>query len=317
MSGVSETGSTTRWWPLAVSLAVACVLVGAGEARAQDLEPKAYSASPVGASFLVLGLSRSTGSVLTDPTLPLKDVDARINGIPLAAGYTFGLFGKLALVTVAVPYAWGDVSGLVFEQARRSVSRSGLTDARAKFSINLVGNQAMGLREFVKAPRKTIVGTSLTVTPHSGQYDGTKLINLGTNRWGFKPEVGVSVPKGPWDFDAYLGVWMFTDNPDFFPSGRVRSQDPIVALQGHGSYTFKPRLWAAIDATWYRGGGASLDGGESTGTMNNSRLGATVSFPMGRRQSFKVAYSSGVSVRTGSDFRTLSIGYQFLRFGKL
>jgi hypothetical protein len=299
-----------------MALALSCVLAGASEARAQDLEPKAYSASPVGASFLVLGLSRSTGSILTDPTLPLKDVDAKLNGIPVAAGYTFGLFGKLALVTLAVPYAWGDVSGLVFEEAR-SVSRSGLTDARAKFSVNLVGNRAMGAREFVKTPRKTIVGTSLTVTPPTGQYDGTKLINLGTNRWGFKPEVGVSVPKGPWDFDAYLGAWFFTDNPDFFPGGHVRSQNRVVALQGHASYTFKPRLWAAIDATWYEGGGASVDGGEPSGAMNNSRLGATVSFPMGRYQSLKFAYSSGVAVRTGTNFRTLSVGYQFLRFSRM
>ena len=301
---------------LALALALACVLAGADEARAQDLEPKAYSASPVGASFLVLGLSRSSGSVLTDPTLPLKDVDAKINGVPVAVGYTFGLFGKLALVTVAVPYAWGDVSGLVFEETR-SITRSGLTDARAKFSVNLVGNPAMGLREFSKAPRRVILGTSVTVTAPTGQYDGAKLINLGTNRWAFKPEVGIAVPKGPWDFDAYLGVWFFTDNDEFYPGARRRSQDRVVALQGHASYTFKPRLWAAIDATWYEGGGASMDGGESSGAMNNSRLGATVSFPMGRYQSLKVAYSSGVVVRTGTNFRTLSVGWQFLRFTKM
>jgi hypothetical protein len=90
---------------LVLALALACVPAATGEAGAQDLEPKAYSASPVGASFLVVGLSRSSGSVLTDPTLPLKDVDAKINGVPVAVGYTFSLLGKLALVTVAVPYA--------------------------------------------------------------------------------------------------------------------------------------------------------------------------------------------------------------------
>jgi hypothetical protein len=301
--------------PLVV-LALAGVLAGTGAARAQDLEPKAYSATPVGASFLVLGVSRSSGSVLTDPTLPLEDVDARINGVPAAAGYTFGLFGKLALVTVAVPYAWGEVTGLVFEEAR-SITRSGLTDARAKISINLRGNPAMGLREFVKAPRKTVVGTSLTVTTPTGQYDGAKLINLGTNRWAVKPEIGIAAPKGRWDFDAYFGVWFFADNDDFYPGARTRSQDPVVALQGHASYTFKPRLWAAIDATWYQGGDARVDDGEPSGAMNNSRIGATVSFPMGRHQSLKVAYSSGVVVRTGTNFRTLSVGWQFLRFTRM
>lgn len=284
-----------------------------GSARAQDLEPKAYSASPVGAAFLVVGLARSTGSVLTDPTLPLTDVEAKVYGVPLAAGYTFGLFGKLALITATVPYSWGDVTGLVGEDTR-AVTRTGLTDSRAKLSINLVGNPAMGLREYSKAPRKTIVGTSLTMTAPTGQYSGAKLINIGTNRWSFKPEIGVAIPKGPWDFDAYLGVWLFTDNSDFYTGGLTRSQDRVVALQGHASYTFRPRLWAAVDATWYQGGGTSVDGGEPAAAMSNSRLGATVSFPMGRQQSLKVAFSSGVAVRTGTDFRTFSVGWQWLRF---
>jgi hypothetical protein len=282
-------------------------------ARAQDLEPKAYSASPVGAAFLVAGLARSSGSVLTDPTLPLKDIDARINAVPLAAGYTFGLFGRLALVTAALPYVWGEVSGLVGEDARE-VTRSGVGDARAKLSVNLVGNPAMRLGEFVKAPRKTIVGTSLLVTAPNGQYDGAKLINIGTNRWGFKPEVGIAVPKGRWDFDAYAGVWLFTGNGNYYPGGQTRSQDRVIALQGHASYTFRPRFWAAVDATWYQGGGARVGGGEPSSDMNNARLGATVSFPMGRQQSLKFAYSSGLAVRTGTNFRTLSVGWQWLRF---
>lgn len=305
-----------RWMPRVASRAVAaavCLLAIAGSVHAQDLEPKAYSASPVGAAFLVVGLVGSSGSVLTDPTMPVRDVDAKIRAIPLAAGYTFGLLGKLALVTMTVPYSWGNVSGLVGEDAH-TVTRSGLADARAKLSINLAGNPAMGLREYVKLPRRAIVGTSLTVIAPTGEYDGAKLINLGTNRWAFKPEVGIAVPKGAWDFDGYLGVWLFTDNSDFYPGGRARSQARVLTLQGHASYTFRPRLWAALDATWYQGGGASVDGGEPSASMNNSRLGATVSFPLGRQQSLKVAYSSGVAVRTGTNFRTLSVGWQLLRF---
>ena len=123
----------------------------------------------------------------------------------------------------------------------------------------------------------------------------------------------MAVPKGHWDFDGYVGVWLFTDNSDFFPGDMTRSQDRIVALQGHVSYTFRPRLWAAIDATWYQGGDAQVGGAAPVGALNNSRLGATLSFPMGRFQSLKVAYSSGLAVRSGSDFRTLSVGWQFLR----
>ena len=288
------------------------IMCAPASASAQDMEPKAYSASPLGATFLVGSLSRSTGSVVSDPTLPLTDIHATIDGAAVGVGMTFGLFGKLALVSAAVPYAWGDVSGQVFEETRE-VSRSGLADTRLKLSINLRGNDAMRLAQFAKAPRRTIVGTSLTMVAPTGQYDGTKLINLGTHRWAFKPEVGVAIPRGHWDVDAYAGVWFFADNGDFFPGGRQRSQDPVVAIQGHVSYTFKPRLWLAVDTTWYHGGSTQVDGGNPTEAVNNSRLGATLSIPASRRQSFKITYSSGLAVRTGTDFRTIAIGWQFLR----
>lgn len=285
----------------------------AAPAAGQDLEPKAYSASPIGAAFLVAGVSRSAGSVVFDPSLPVTDVEAKVNGVMLAAGYTFGLAGKLAMVTAAVPYGWGDISGKVFESAQ-TVGRSGLTDTRAKLSVNLVGNPALRMRDYIKAPRRTILGTSLTVVAPSGQYYPTRLINLGTNRWGFKPEIGVAVPQGRWDVDAYLGVWLFTDNANFYPGGNRRSQKPVVSLQGHLSYTFKPRLWAAFDATWYRGGAAEVEGGTPGPAMNNSRLGATVSLPAGKQQSLKLAVSRGVIVRTGTNFTALSLGYQWLWF---
>ena len=203
----------------------------------------------------------------------------------------------------------------MFEEAR-TVTRSGVADTRVRLSVNLRGNDAMHLGEFVKAPRKAIVGTSVTVLVPTGEYDRTKLINLGNHRWGFKPEVGLAVPIGRWDIDAYAGVWLFTANDDFFPGGQERTQDPVLGVQGHVSYTFKPRLWLAVDSTWYSGGKSRVEGGEPSAAVNNSRLGATLSIPAGRRQSFKIAYSNGVSVRTGTDFSTVAVGWQWLRFRK-
>jgi hypothetical protein len=286
-------------------------LIVALPAAAQEMEPKAYSASPVGATFLVAAASRSTGAIVFDPTLPIDDASARINAVTTGVGTTFGVFGKLALVSAVVPFAWGDASGRVGEESR-TATRAGPADLRAKFSINLRGNDAMRLGEFVKMPRRTIIGTSLTIAAPTGEYAGTRLINLGNNRWAFKPEVGIAVPHGPWDVDAYIGVWLFTSNPDFYPGGLHRTQDRVIAAQGHVSYTFKPRLWVAIDGTWYSGGGASVEGAAPIGEVNNARLGATVSLPAGRRQSFKVSYSGGVSVRSGTNFRTLAVGWQWL-----
>src|SRR6185436_9446386 len=140
--------------------AAALVLLIAGRPAAQALEPKAYAASPTGANFLILGLSRSSGSIVFDPTLPITDAEATINGVAVGYGATFGLFGKLALVSAVLPVAWGDISGRVGEDAH-AISRSGLADSRFKLSMNLRGNDAKPLREFVKTPRRSIVGASV------------------------------------------------------------------------------------------------------------------------------------------------------------
>jgi hypothetical protein len=166
--------------------------------------------------------------------------------------------------------------------------------------------------EFVKAPRRTIVGASLSVTAPTGQYWDTKLINIGANRWTFKPEIGVSVPYKRWDLDAYLGTSFFTANPSFYPGGQRKAQDPVYALQLHASYTIRPRLWVALDSTWYAGGRTRVNDGPPSQDMNNSRLGATLSLPVGRTQSLKIGFSSGVSVRTGTDFNTIGIAWQKL-----
>lgn len=309
--------TTTSALRAACAVSIAFALVGApGPAAAQELEPKAYSASPVGAAFLVLGFTRSTGSVVTDPTLPLTDVDAEVDLGTVALGYSFGLGGKLALVTAALPYSISDVSGTIFEDSV-SITRSGLADARFKLSVNLRGNPAVRAREFARTPRTTIVGASVTVNAPTGQYYNDKLINLGTNRWSIKPEIGIAVPKGPWDLDAYFGAWFFTSNDDYFPGGARRTQNALSAFQGHASYTFRPRLWLAADATWYGGGDAQVDDGNPQGRVNNTRLGLTMSLPVGRSYSFKVAYSAGAIVRAGSDFRTFSIGFSRLWLTKL
>ena len=294
-----------------VVAAFIAALTVAAPAVAQEMEPRAYSASPTGAIFLGAVLSRSTGSILFDPTLPITDVEAKVNGGVVAAGLTFDMFGKLALFSAAVPYAWGDISGQVFEEAR-TVTRSGFADTRVRLSINLRGNDAMPIAQFAKTPRRTIVGASVTVAAPTGEYDGTKLINLGNHRWAFKPEAGVAVPRGPWEIDAYAGVWLFTANQDFFPGGQERTQDPLFTLQGHVSYTVRPRLWLAANATWYAGGRSQVNDGAPSDSVNNSRLGVTASVPLSQRQSIKFSYGDGIIVRSGTNFRTLAVGWQWL-----
>jgi hypothetical protein len=282
---------------------------------AQELEPRAYSASPIGANFLVVGAGRSSGDVIFDPTVPVTDVRADINAATVGLGRTFNLGGHLALATAALPYVWGDVAGKVAEQAQQ-ITRSGLADTRLKVSVNLMGTPALRPAEFAKAPPRTNIGASLTVAAPAGQYYRDKLINLGTNRWAFKPEVGFSRPRGRWTLDLSGGVWLFTSNDRFYPGDFTRSQDPLFVLQTHVSYNVTRRAWAAVDATWDGGADVSVNDGPPASRQNNARLGGTLSLPLGASQSLKFAYSTGASTRTGSDFTTLAVAWQYFWFGR-
>ena len=294
-----------------LAAAIVCAVLAASNAAAQEMEPRAYSPSPVGVSYLVVSSSWSSGSVVFDPTVPITDVDAKVGGFVLAIGHAFDFFGRLGMVTASMPYATADLTGRVQEQ-EASTSRSGLGDARFRLAVNLRGNPAMTPREFARTPRQPIIGTSVTISAPTGQYYPGKLINIGNNRWAVKPEVGVSVPYRRLDADAYLGVWLFTPNSDFYPGGREREQDPVLALQAHVSYTLKPRLWLAVDSTWYSGGQTRVDEGDPSTSVKNARLGVTLSLPVAARSSLKIAYGNGIVVRSGTNFSTVAVAWQLL-----
>ena len=122
----------------------------------------------------------------------------------------------------------------------------------------------------------TIVGVSVTVAPPLGQYDSTKLINLSTHRWSIKPELGFARAYGQWVVEAMAGVWLFTDNSDFF-GGRTREQAPIVATQFHVTFRFKRTMWLAADTNYFTGGRTTIDGKQNLDLQRNSRIGATFS----------------------------------------
>ncbi len=285
-----------------------CMLIAAG-AGAQELEPRAYAPAPVGLNFVLFAGSRSTGEILPDPSVPIDDIEATIDAGVAGYGRTFALFGQSASFGLAVPYVWGDVSGNVGEERQR-VTREGLGDIRLRLATNLIGGPALSAREFAQRTPKTTLGASLVVIAPTGEYFPDKLINLGTNRWAFKPELGLSVPHNRWMFDAYAGVWLFTDNDDFY-GGVRRSQDPITTIQGHVSYTVRPRLWIAIDSTYYFGGQSTVGGVLKADRKENSRLGVTMSVPMGASQSLKFSWSEGASTRTGNDFSTFGVAWQY------
>jgi hypothetical protein len=277
---------------------------------AQDLDPRAYARVPVDATVLIVGFNYTYGSVILDPTLPIKDLEAKVSSPILGIARTFSLFGLTSQAYVVFPYSWAQASGKVFGEDS-SITRSGFGDMRIRVSTLLLGAPAATVEEFAKSSPQTVLGVSLTVTAPTGQFFNDKLINLGTNRWSFKPEMGLSyMISEQWFIDIYAGAWFFTENNSFYPGTSVRSQDPLLTFQTHVSYNFNRLMWAAVDFTYYTGGQSSVNDVYNDDRQNNSRVGATFNFPVSRVSAIKLAYSTGAIIRVGGNFSTISVAFQ-------
>ena len=302
-----------RWVAGSMAGAILTLLLGgAGPAQAQQLEPRAYSPAPVDLNIFGFAYYYTTGNTLTDPTAPVQNLHSRIDMVTPYYGRTFGFFGRQASLTAAVPVADAEVTGDVFDRGK-SIDRTGLCDPIVRFAMNLIGGPAMKAEEFFKRAPETTLGMSVVVNVPVGQYDKEKLINLGTNRWAVKPELGLSHPVGNWSFEVYAGVWLFEANDEYF-GGKVRRQDPLQSYQAHIVYELRQHLWLALDYTYFVGGETSLNGVDQHDRTDNSRAGATISFPVGKGQSLKATWARGVSTRVGSDFETLGAAWQVTWF---
>jgi hypothetical protein len=281
-------------------------------AAGQEMEPRAYSPAPTGTQFVLLTYGHQSGDVLLDASLPLKDVNIKFNATSIGYGRTFNLAGRQANVAVLFPYLWGTAQGTVFEDQVK-VRRSGGGDVRVRFSTLFKGGEALNAREFAQRKPSTIIGVSVSIVVPSGQYDPARLVNPGSNRWAFKPEVGISKPKGRWTFEVMGGAWLFTTNKSFLGNSR-REQKPMSSFQGSVIYTLRPRMWVSGNATFYRGGSTVLNDTANKDRQKNARIGATFSYPLNRQQSLKIAWAKGVTTRIGGNLNTIVVGWQYAWF---
>ncbi|WP_296493229.1 transporter [Rhodoferax sp.] len=294
----------------AVTTALAvCGLVAGATVRAQSIEPRSYSNVPVGVNFLVVGYARTQGGLAFDSSLPLTDPDLATSTAVTGYVRSLDLWGKSGKFDVIVPYTWLSGSALYLgSPVGREVN--GFGDASFRLSMNFYGAPALSLPAFRAYQQDLIVGGSLQISAPTGQYDPAKLVNIGTNRWSIKPEIGASKALGPWTIEGAAAVTLFTTNDDFF-NGKRRSQDPVYALRAHAIYNFKGGIWGSADATYFAGGRTTLNGAQGVDLQQNWRLGGTLAFPVDLQNSVKLYASTGVSARTGNSYDLLGLAWQY------
>lgn len=277
---------------------------------AQDMVPRAYAWIPKNTTTVISAFNFSEGDIVTDATLPVDNVNANVKALTVGVSHSFSIKGLTSQLSVIAPYTWATVTGDLNEVATE-VNRSGFADVRARLSVLFYNAPASSIKTIMTSPRKTIIGGSLNVVIPVGQYYDDKLINLGTNRWAFFPELAISQPIGKkWLLDFYSGVWLFTDNSDFFPGDVRRSQEPMGAFQAHMSYNVTPVFWLAVNSTYYVGGNSTVGGVKKDDRSSNSRIGITAVFPTGKLSAIKLSANTGAVVRTGQDFNSFMIGWQ-------
>jgi hypothetical protein len=295
-----------------VRFASASLVMLATGAVAEDLEPRSYANTPVGINFLLMGYSDLHGNVTANPSIPLEDAKLNIQTVVFAYARSLDVWGRSGKFDIVVPEAKLTGSALLAGEPRKR-DVTGLIDPRFRFSVNLYGAPAMSLAEFPSYQQDVIIGTSLAITAPLGQYDDSRLINLGNNRWSFKPELGVSKRVGQVTLELSGAGTFFTDNDELL-GNHVLSQDPIYQVQGHLIYAFENGIWASLDATWFEGGKSSVDGVSNHDYQENSRYGCTLTLPLNRNHSIKLNASKGGYTRTGSDFDAVGMVWQY-RFG--
>jgi hypothetical protein len=290
-------------------LIVAAVLLVGTAAHGQELEPRAFSALPTGMNFLAAGYLHSQGGLSTNPALPLQDAQLQIDTGVLAYVRALDLWGLSGKFDAIVPYSNLSGSALVDGEPReRNVS--GLGDSRFRLAVNFYGAPALSLKEYAAFKPNLIVGASVQVSIPSSQYDPTKLVNLGTNRWSIRPDIGFSKAFSPFTFDFAAGVTFFSRNDDFF-GGRTRDQGPLGSLQANISVDFGRGIWAALGGTYYWGGQSTVEDVLQDDVINNSRVGLTVALPINRHYSLKMNASSGIFTRAGTNFDTVGLVLQY------
>jgi len=282
---------------------------------AQEVEPRRWTHLPVGGNFAGVGYAYSNVDIFFNPALQLENVNAEIHTMATSYVRALNVFGKSGRIDVLIPYSVGRWDGLL-QGEPASTRRSGFNDPRLRFAVNLIGPPAQRGADFRPFTAGTILGVALEVSPPLGEYSEDKLINLGSNQWVIRPQIGVVHSWGKWSAELTGSVFFYTDNDDFFDDTELEL-DPLPALQGHLIYTFRPGLWASLSTAYGAGAESTIDGVDVNDKKGKYLLAASFGYPLTRRQGVRITYLRGrATENVGSDADRLLLVYSIMWGGK-
>jgi hypothetical protein len=261
----------------------------AQRASAQFNDARAYDNSPVGMNQLELSYSYVHANASLDPSLIIDGASLNINQGAVGYTYYFGLSHRLAWVEAGVPFA--GLSGSVGTNIHGSTNGAG--DSSYQFAVLLKGGPALTVEQFENYKPTTSLGLSLAVTAPTGYYRENKILNLGSDRWSFKPEFAFSHPFGAdqkWEFDIYGNVYFYTDNTSY-RGNEILSQRPLPGVEGHISYSLGDKVWVSLDTRYSFRATTLLNGVSQNNPQQNFILGSELNIALNEQNSLKFEFA--------------------------
>jgi hypothetical protein len=279
---------------------------------ADELEPRRWAHLPIDTNFAGSAYAYTDADISLDPVLRIEDGQVDLHTFGAKYIRTFALFDKTARVGLMQGYQDGRWTGLL-DGVPTTVKRNGLTDTFLRFAINLKGSPPLQGKEYVAyraaAYIETIVGAGLGVQLPTGEYMNDKLINLGTNRFTFRPQCGVIHTRGNWSIETTGVIEIYTDNNDFL-NGKKLEQDPLYVLHGHLIYTLRPGIWTSASVGYDYGGRSTVDGDKKDDRKQNLVWALGFGFPVSRHLGVKLAYvGARTQESTGIDSDSFALAF--------
>jgi Putative MetA-pathway of phenol degradation len=281
---------------------------------AQELEPRRWGHLPANANIHGFGYAFIDGDLSFDPVLQIDDATFELHTVGLKYIRTLDLFGFSARLDVAGAYQEGTWKGLL-EGVPSQVNREGWRDPIVRFAVNLYGAPPLEGKAYAdyrsSLESETIVGAAVAVQVPLGEYLDDKLINLGTNRFTIRPQLGVLHNRGKWGFEFTGSIWIYTDNDDFFDGNKLEN-DPFYAIQGHVQYHFLPTLWLAAGAAFGIGQESTVNGENKNDRRENLVFGVNAGYAITRHFGVNVGYlGTRALADTGLDFDSFVVSATF------
>jgi Putative MetA-pathway of phenol degradation len=279
-------------------------------ASAQFTDARAYDNTPVGMNQLELSYTQVRSDTSLDPSIVIGSASLSIYQGIVDYTYYFGFFHRLAWGEAGVPLAGlcGSVSGTNIQG-----STNGAGDSNYQFGVLLKGGPALTVQQFETYKPTTSLGLSLGITAPTGSYNSDRILNLGSDRWSFKPEIAINHPFGAkqnWELDLYGNAFFYTDNTSYHGK-EILHQEPLPGVEGHISYSLGDRVWVSVDTRYSFRAMTFVNSISQNNSQENFILGSELNVSLSPQNSITVEFARAIAHRNGPAVTGFSIKYDY------